>query len=92
MERIDFIELPQVRWMWSTLRAVAAFRGGEGDVADPQRDGGFGDSETLGDGGEGEILGAEASRFLLFGDFASVSHGLKVPTVCDSAGVLRMGL
>lgn len=31
-------------------------------------------------------MGAEALRLLLLGDFASVSHGVKVPTAYDTAG------
>jgi hypothetical protein len=81
---LDLAQLSQVRGVRAALGAVAAFGGGERDVADPEGDGRLGDAELLGDIGEGEILRAEAARRGLCFELASVPHERNVSAGCDS--------
>ena len=79
------IDLSQLRVVEPVrpVGCISPLRRGEGDVTDPEGDGGFRHAELVGDVLEGQVLGPERAGQFLFAEFASVAHVVMVSNVCS---------
>ena len=85
----DLAQLGFVERVRAALRAVAAGRRGELDVADPERHRRLRDAERGGDVGERAAVGPHPARLLLFLDLAAVAHvGRLIERVFDEQSLI----
>jgi hypothetical protein len=61
--------------------SVLTLRRSEGDVSDPEGDGGLRDAELRGDVVQDQSLSSERARLFLFAEFASVAHDVMISNV-----------